>query len=63
MCVCVCASVKIMSVASFAKAVMKLLGLDMGQPRLPVTPITDEVLELLRNDLEEIGFFEWALPQ
>jgi len=40
---------------------MRLLGIDMGQPRLPLSPITDDVLERLRNDLDNIGFFDWAL--
>ena len=51
------------SVPAFSKAIMKLLDIDMGQPRLPLSPIRDDVLELLRNDLAEIGFFEWALPK
>lgn len=55
-----CASVT--SLPAFSKAILRLLDIDMGQPRLPLSPFKDDVLEFLRNDLTEIGFFDWALP-
>lgn len=50
------------SVPAFTKTVLKLIDIDMGQPRPPLSPVKDEVVELLRNDLKKIGFFDWALP-
>lgn len=49
------------STPAFAKAILRLLDIDMGQPRLPLSPFTDDTLEALRNDLAKIGFFDWAL--
>ena len=46
-------------VAGF-KAVMAMVGLDLGPPRLPVCPLTEEQQAALRRELEEIGFFEWC---
>jgi len=40
------------------KAIMKLIGIDCGQPRLPQRPFTDEEYEHLRATLEEFGFFD-----
>jgi len=40
-----------------------LLDIDMGQARLPLPRITDDVLEAMRDDLTSIGFFDWALPK
>jgi len=51
------------SVAVCSKAVLRLLDIDMGQARLPLPRITDDVLEAMRDDLTSIGFFDWALPK
>lgn len=40
------------------KAIMKLIGFDVGQPRSPMVPFPDEGVPGLRRQLEEIGFFD-----
>jgi len=42
-----------------AKAVMAMLGVDVGPARLPNGSLTAEQAAKLRADLEQIGFFEW----
>ena len=42
------------------KAIMQLRGLPVGPPRLPVLPLSEEEIANLKNDLTEIGFFEWV---
>ena len=42
-----------------AKAVMGILGVDVGPARLPNTNPTVEQNESLRKGLDDIGFFEW----
>jgi N-acetylneuraminate lyase len=42
------------------KAVMKLIGLDCGPNRLPLSSLTAAQVAALRLDLEQIGFFEWG---
>ena len=42
-----------------AKAVMGMLGVDVGPPRLPHTNLTPEHRAQLHGDLERIGFFDW----
>ena len=58
-----CVFAVVSSFLTFSKAVLKLLNIDMGQPRLPLPQINDHVLEPLRNDLQQIGFFDWAMPK
>lgn len=41
--------------ATFAKAALRLQGLDVGNPRLPVVGATDEQLAALREDMEKAG--------
>ena len=43
------------------KAVMKMVGLDCGPPRLPQRPLSQRQSEELREGLERIGFFECCL--
>ncbi len=43
------------------KATMGLIGLECGPRRLPHVALTTEQIESLRADLDEIGFFDWAL--
>lgn len=45
-----------------AKAVMKMLGLDVGPARLPVGSLTSQQFEALQLELEAIGFFDWLQP-
>lgn len=40
------------------RAIMKMLGIDMGDPRLPLAPLTNQAYEQLQSDLEAIGFFK-----
>jgi N-acetylneuraminate lyase len=42
-----------------AKAAMKLLGVDVGPARLPLSSLTADETARLRRQLEELGFFEW----
>jgi N-acetylneuraminate lyase len=42
-----------------AKAVMGMLGVNVGPSRLPNTNLTAEQHKSLRKDLGELGFFEW----
>ena len=39
------------------KAMMKMLGIDCGLPRGPVTPIEGAAYDELRQELESVGFF------
>ena len=39
---------------------MTKLGIDVGPPRLPVLPISDEDTKLLEAHLKDIGFFTWS---
>lgn len=39
------------------KAIMKLIGLDVGPPRLPLCELGDDQVRQLRADLEQTGFF------
>jgi len=46
-----------------AKAVMKMLGVDVGPARLPNGNPTAAQANQLRADLEKIGFFDWISSQ
>jgi len=41
--------------ATFAKAALRLQGIDVGDPRLPVVPATEAQIEDLRRDMEKAG--------
>jgi N-acetylneuraminate lyase len=43
-----------------AKAVMAMLGVDVGPARLPNGTPTPEQVTKLRSDLEQLGFFDWV---
>jgi N-acetylneuraminate lyase len=43
-----------------AKAVMGLLGVDVGPARLPNANLTTEQSARLRASLESLGFFQWV---
>jgi N-acetylneuraminate lyase len=45
-----------------AKAVMKMLGVDVGPARLPCGNLDAEQVAKLGAELEEMGFFEWVKP-
>ncbi|MXV52480.1 N-acetylneuraminate lyase [Pedobacter sp. HMF7647] len=40
------------------RAIMKMLGVDMGNPRLPLAPLSDDAYANLQADLERVGFFK-----
>ncbi|MFN7876455.1 MAG: dihydrodipicolinate synthase family protein [Pirellula sp.] len=44
-----------------AKSLMGFLGVDVGQPRLPNSPLTGDEQNELRARLEQLGFFDWIL--
>lgn len=45
-----------------AKAVMKMLGVDVGPPRLPCVALDPNQTDALRSELEAMGFFQWVKP-
>ncbi len=45
------------------KATMKLIGFDCGPNRLPLETLTLKELKSMEAELDEIGFFGWAMPQ
>jgi N-acetylneuraminate lyase len=45
-----------------AKAVMKMLGVDVGPARLPSGNLDAEQAAALGAELEQMGFFEWVKP-
>ena len=42
-----------------AKSVMTMLGVPVGQPRLPIDTLSPQRQKELRSDLERLGFFDW----
>jgi len=44
-----------------AKAVMKMLGVDVGPARLPNSSLNPEQTAALKAELEALGFFEWVI--
>jgi N-acetylneuraminate lyase len=45
-----------------AKAVMSMLGVPVGPPRLPNNTLAASQQAELRGALETMGFFEWVKP-
>jgi N-acetylneuraminate lyase len=45
-----------------AKAVMTMLGVDVGPARLPNPSLSAAQAEELRGRLEALGFFDWIRP-
>ncbi len=43
------------------KAAMGMLGLDCGPSRLPIVALTPEEQANMRQDLDAVGFFQWAV--
>ena len=50
-----------LSIAQGTKVIVQLAGLDVGSPRLPLSPVTDDLLAKVKADLTAVGFFEWAM--
>lgn len=40
------------------RAIMKMLGFDLGEARLPLAPLSEKDYNSLNNELKSIGFFE-----
>ena len=45
-----------------SKAVMAMLGVDVGPARLPHARLSADQVAQLRGDLEALGFFDWIRP-
>ena len=45
---------------AFLKAVIKMTGMDLGPPRLPMLPISPDAYKRLESELKDIGFFDWS---
>jgi N-acetylneuraminate lyase len=45
---------------SSGKAFMKILGIDCGWFRSPMSPLNQKGMEDLKSDLEQIGFFDFC---
>ncbi|HEX9792521.1 MAG TPA: dihydrodipicolinate synthase family protein [Planctomycetota bacterium] len=46
-----------------ARALMDMIGVAVGPPRLPLLPVGDAARTALRAELTALGFFEWGAPQ
>jgi len=46
-----------------SKAVMAMLGVDVGPARLPHARLSADQVAQLRGDLEALGFFDWISPR
>src|SRR5690606_33810640 len=42
------------------KAMMKLIGMDLGPVRLPLQPVDGAEIKEMEKDLQQVGFFDWA---
>jgi N-acetylneuraminate lyase len=45
-----------------SKAILTMIGIDCGPPRLPLGRLTPSQQNSLRNDLDRIEFFDWVGP-
>ncbi|HKI69241.1 MAG TPA: hypothetical protein VKA67_06615, partial [Verrucomicrobiae bacterium] len=43
------------------KSVMKMLGVDVGPTRPPIGNPSAEQETVLRNELEQLGYFDWLV--
>jgi N-acetylneuraminate lyase len=50
---------KLVGEIAVGKAIMQLIGMNIGPVRLPDTGLLPDQLKELRKDLNEIGFFDW----
>jgi len=48
------------SFISRGKAIMKMLGIDCGEVRLPLRGVSEANRDVLKKDLTEVGFFQYA---
>lgn len=49
------------SIPGGTKAILRAVGLDVGQPRCPLEPISQETVDKLKADLTNIGYFNWGM--
>jgi dihydrodipicolinate synthase/N-acetylneuraminate lyase len=52
-----------MSIPGGSKAILRALGMAVGQPRLPLASLPPETQIQFEKDLKDIGFFEWAMQK
>ena len=45
------------------RAMLEILGVETGQPRLPLAPVPQHKVDQLRKEITDIGFFDWGLKQ
>lgn len=45
------------------KAFYAALGMDMGQPRQPFTPVPADVIANMKKDLKDMGYFDWGVKK
>ncbi len=50
-----------LSIPGGTKAILRCLGLEVGDPRTPLSPVSAETIASLKKDLKDIGFFDWAV--
>jgi len=50
------------SIPAGTKAILNAIGFEAGQPRCPLKPVSPEVMASLRQDLTDVGFFDWGVP-
>lgn len=43
---------------TISRAMMKMIGLDLGPPRLPLEPMNVDDYTALESELRELGFFK-----
>ena len=46
--------------AGVGKELMRLQGVDLGPPRLPVLPLPLDQTKTLEAELRALGFFDWS---
>lgn len=49
-----------LSIPGAPKSMLRALGLAVGSPRLPLSPVTESQVESVRRGLEELGYFDWG---
>ena len=49
-----------LSIPGGTKAVLRTMGLEVGDCRLPLAEIPQETVNTLKEELNKIGFYQWA---
>ncbi|ELU06528.1 hypothetical protein CAPTEDRAFT_219005 [Capitella teleta] len=50
-----------LSVPGGTKAVLRAIGFEVGQPRLPLSPISDDVIQEIKKEMTNVGYFQWGM--